>query len=289
MATALQTTFTAFRQYEPNEAACIVFIVVFTGVFVAHLWQSIRARIWYMWPLILATSLEVIGYVLREYSIHMRHQRNPYIVGQVFIIVAPACLAANLYMLVGRAMVYVGSGYSIIRPSFVTPVFVGFDVLAIGTQGIGSAIIFGTDVDINKLSKGRTVLIVGLFIQLVAFGVFLLLTMYFDRKTTVALRSRVAVLRPLLNAFYLSGALILLRSIYRAVEFISVDFYKRPINSYLYNTEWPYYVLDALPIALAIFSYNVLFPAKYLPKTKDERLPKEDIVDPTAITMGERV
>jgi hypothetical protein len=68
-------------------------------------------------------------------------------------------------------MIYVGSGYSIIRPSFVTPVFVGFDVLAIGTQGIGSAIIFGTDVDINKLSKGRTILIVGLFIQLVAFGV----------------------------------------------------------------------------------------------------------------------
>jgi hypothetical protein len=41
--------------------------------------------------------------------------------------------------------------------------------------------------------------------------------MYFDRKTTVALRSRVAILRPLMNAFYLSGALILLRSIYRVV------------------------------------------------------------------------
>jgi hypothetical protein len=41
--------------------------------------------------------------------------------------------------------------------------------------------------------------------------------MYFDRKTTVALRSRVAILRPLMNAFYLSGALILLRSIYRTV------------------------------------------------------------------------
>jgi hypothetical protein len=68
-------------------------------------------------------------------------------------------------------MVYVGPGYSIIRPSFVTPVFVGLDVLAITTQGIGSAIIFGTSTDINKLSKGRTILILGLFIQLVAFGV----------------------------------------------------------------------------------------------------------------------
>jgi RTA1 like protein len=68
-------------------------------------------------------------------------------------------------------MVYVGSGYSIIRPSFVTPVFVGFDVLAIATQGFGSAILFGTDVDLNKLKTGRAVLILGLFIQLGAFVV----------------------------------------------------------------------------------------------------------------------
>lgn len=278
MATTATPTFTAFRQYEPNEAACIVFIVVFALLLFAHLWQSIRARIWYMWPLILSTGLEVVGYVLREYSIHERHDKNPYIIGQVFIIIAPACLAANLYMLVGRAMVYVGPGYSIIRPTWITPVFVGFDILAIATQGLGSAFIFGTELDINKLTRGRTVLIVGLFIQLVAFAVFLLLAIYFDRKTTVALRGRVASIRPLMNVFYLSGALILLRSIYRAVEFITVDFYKRPINSYLYNTEWPYYVLDALPIALSIFAFNIVFPANHLPKTKDETLTKEDHV-----------
>jgi hypothetical protein len=38
------------------------------------------------------------------------------------------------------------------------------------------------------------------------------------------------------------------------LEFISVDFNKRPINSYLYDTEWPYYVLDALPMAVSISS-----------------------------------
>lgn len=55
------------------------------------------------------------------------------------------------------------------RPAWITPVFVGFDVLAIATQGIGSAIIFGVDNDIDKMKTGRTVLILGLFIQLVAF------------------------------------------------------------------------------------------------------------------------
>lgn len=114
-------------------------------------------------------------------------------------------------------MVYVGPGYSVIRPGWITPLFVGLDVLAIATQGIGSALIFGTDLDVNKLSRGRSILIGGLFIQLAAFAVFLSLALYFDRKTTVALRQLVAPLRPLMNAFYLSGAMIFLRSIYRAV------------------------------------------------------------------------
>lgn len=269
-------TFTAFKQYEPNEPAAIVFIVVFVLLLFAHVWQSVRAKVWYMWPLILATAIEVVGYVLRVYSIHNRHEKNPYLVGQVFIIIAPACLAANLYMLVGRAILFVGPGYAIMRPAWITPVFVGFDVLAIATQGIGSAIIFGVDNDIDKMKTGRTVLILGLFIQLVAFFAFLLLAMYFDRKTTVALRQRVAFLRPLMNAFYITGALILLRSIYRAVEFISLDLNQRPPNGYLYVTEWPYFVLDAVPIAAATFVYNVLFPAQYLPRTKKERLGKDD-------------
>ncbi|KIM20147.1 hypothetical protein M408DRAFT_82469 [Serendipita vermifera MAFF 305830] len=264
------STFTAFKQYEPNEPAAIVFTVVFALLLFAHVWQSVRAKVWYMWPLILATAVEVVGYVLRE----LAAVSNTFIL--VFIIIAPACLAANLYMLVGRAILFVGPGYAIMRPAWITPVFVGFDVLAIATQGVGSAIIFGTDNDIDKMRTGRTVLILGLFIQLVAFFAFLLLAMYFDRKTTVALRQRVAFLRPLMNAFYITGAFILLRSIYRAVEFISLDFNQRPPNGYLYVTEWPYFVLDAVPIAAATFVYNVLFPSRYLPRTKKERLGKDD-------------
>jgi hypothetical protein len=35
-----------------------------------------------------------------------------------------------------------------------------------------------------------------------------------------------------------------------AAEFISVNFNKHPVTGYLFSTEWPYYVLDALPIAV---------------------------------------
>ncbi|PVF93812.1 hypothetical protein CPB86DRAFT_789681 [Serendipita vermifera] len=268
--------FRAFRQFEPNEAACIVFIVVFAILLLAHIFQSVRARVWYLWPLIVSTALEAAGYILREFCIHKRTVKTPYILSQVFVIIAPACLAAELYMLVGRAMVYVGPGFSIIRPGWIAPIFVGFDILSIATQGLGSTFIFGTDIDLKKLKLGRSILILGLFIQLVAFAVFLFFALYFDRRTTVTLKQHVAKLRPLMNAFYISGGLILLRSIYRAVEFISIDFTKRPIGGYLFTTEWPYYVLDATPIALSIFIFNVLFPPNYLPRKKSETLTKEN-------------
>jgi hypothetical protein len=119
-------------------------------------------------------------------------------------------------------MNFVGREFTFIRPSLITPIFLGIDILSIATQGAGSAILFNQDSDtsLDRIKQGRAVLILGLFIQLVGFSIFLILSIMFDRKTTVQLRGKVALLRPLMNAFYISGTLILLRSIYRAVGMV---------------------------------------------------------------------
>lgn len=57
--------FTAFHQYEPVEAPCIIFIIVFILLLAAHLWQAACAKAWWMWPLIVATALEAVGYITR--------------------------------------------------------------------------------------------------------------------------------------------------------------------------------------------------------------------------------
>ncbi|PVF97170.1 RTA1-domain-containing protein [Serendipita vermifera] len=272
--------FIAFKQYEPNEAACIVFIVVFGLLVALHLWRSFRAKVWYMWPLIVSTMMEWLGYLLREYSIHNRTKKGPYLTSQVLIIVSPACLAVQLYMLIGKTMEFVGIEYSLIRPSWIAPIFLGIDILSIIAQAAGSAILFNQDAStsIDQVKTGRAILIVGLFIQLVGFSVFLFLSIFFDRKTHVKLGKRISLLRPLMNAFYIAGALILIRSIYRAVEFITIDLSTRPVSGYLWNTEWPYYVLDALPIALSVLVYLILFPPNYLPSNPDVVLHKDEEV-----------
>ena len=71
-----EKTFTAFHQYDPVEAPCIIFIIVFILLLAAHLWQAARAKVWWMWPLILATALEAIGYITRSvYNITCKFER----------------------------------------------------------------------------------------------------------------------------------------------------------------------------------------------------------------------
>lgn len=124
----------------------------------------------------------------------------------------------------------------------------------------------------DRVRLGRNILIAGLFIQLIGFMAFLFLTILFDVKTHRAVGKHVTSLRPLLNVFYISGALILLRSIYRTIEFITIDFGSFPLKGYFYNAEWSYHVLDAIPIAIAMLAYNVWYPARYLSRSKKERL-----------------
>ncbi|KAG8833939.1 hypothetical protein FRC17_009810 [Serendipita sp. 399] len=276
----------AFKHYEPSEAAAIIFAVVFGILLAAHILQSVRAKIYYLWPLILATTLECAGYILREYTIHHRMEKAPSVIGQVFIIIAPACLAAAMYMIVERIILQVGKVYCSLRPSWITPIFVGFDVVSIGLQSIGATLLFNNEDDLTELKKARKILIAGLLVQLVAFTVFLVLAWLFDRKAVKGSPSKMVIVRPLMTAFYVTGALVMIRSIYRAIEFITVNFNVIPPTGYFFYVEWAYYVLDALPIALATAVYNLAFPSKYLREQNLESNPKYEQVPLSSTDEG---
>jgi hypothetical protein len=175
----------------------------------------------------------------------------------------------------------IGSDYSLVRPSFITPIFVGIDIACIGTQAGGSITLFNQDGEsaLQKMRTGRLILVLGLFFQLAGFCVFLVLAIFFDRKASRSRKEGLRALRPLMNAFYISGALIVLRSIYRVVgesghshnyeggtsgsslpylfpvEFLTINLLTPNMSGYLLDTEWPYYVLDALPVAVRIIIY----------------------------------
>jgi hypothetical protein len=137
-------------------------------------------------------------------------------------------------MIFGRIMAYVGSEYGLVGHNIITKVFVGADIVAILTQATGGSMLVSStqttfssaDSQVwiqsgsggsSSLKLGRTILIVGLAFQVVAFGIFMFIALAFDLKTRRSLGDKMTTIRPLIWAFYLSAALIIVRSIFRTI------------------------------------------------------------------------
>ena len=124
------------------------------------------------------------------------------------------------------SLVYGGRRFALISPNWITGIFVTMDCVSIVAQSIGAAMLFNDSLSLDELKRARLILEAGLFVQVIGFSIFLFVAVWFDVKTTRHLGERIAHLRWFMNAFYISGGLIMIRSIYRLAgtyNFVSVD------------------------------------------------------------------
>ncbi|KDQ20012.1 hypothetical protein BOTBODRAFT_152619 [Botryobasidium botryosum FD-172 SS1] len=257
--------------YNASEPAALLFFVLFTLTLSAHFFQAIRGKTVYMLPLLIATSGEAVGYITRYFSIKT-NTLGFLIPSEVLLIVAPAFLAAQCYMIVGRMISYVGPGYSIVKHSLLTKIFVTCDIISILTQSGGGSMLSGQG-NIKQVMLGRKILIAGLALQVVAFGIFFFVALMFDIRSRRALgREFLKPLRPLFIAFYINAFLITGRSIYRTIEFASISFTGGQQQGYVTTHEWLFYVLDSVPVLVATVAFNVCHPSRFLPAKKGPRM-----------------
>ncbi|SCZ87973.1 BZ3500_MvSof-1268-A1-R1_Chr2-1g04103 [Microbotryum saponariae] len=187
---------TALYHYDPSFGLAIAATAIFGAVFVAHMFLMMRHKAWYMAPFVVGVFGECAGYAVRRISAAKPHNTMLYIVQEVssllpslghrpwrsksdrilnstlqmFIILAPACMAASHYMCFGRLITYVGEKYSPVRARRVTAIFVSFDVASFLIQGGGGALYSGNNA--NNFRIAKAVLTVGFLIQIVSFGIF---------------------------------------------------------------------------------------------------------------------
>jgi hypothetical protein len=173
-------------------------------------------------------------------------------------------------MIVGRMMSYVGPSSSIISHRIITKLFVFIDTVCVLTQAGGIALLTSGN-GTSQFVLGRWILIGGLMAQVFSFVFFVSVAVAFDLRGRKLVGERMDELRPLLTAFYVSAGLIIGRSVYRTVEFGTIDF-STTTQGYLYTNEWPFYALDAVPIFIATVLFNVVNPANYLPAKKGTRM-----------------
>jgi hypothetical protein len=170
-------------------------------------------------------------------------------------------------MVLGRLILLVkGESYSVIKPSRLTKIFVGGDIICFFIQIIGSGTLS------SKYNLGKAIILVGLVAQIVFFGLFVLVAAIFHRRlsrnptpTARRLDEEHARLewKDITRVIFVVSAMIFVRSLFRLIEFTGDS------NSPMMKTEAYLYVCDStlMFIALAILIY--WYPAEYVGNRKD--------------------
>lgn len=181
----------------------------------------------------------------------------PFVMQQNNILLAPVLYAASIYMTLGRIVRNArGEKHAIVSPRWLTAIFLTGDILALAVQGSAAGLMVVAEY--AKVAQG--VAIAGLIIQIVVFGLFWVTSWVFHvrmRRDSVASCAVPPELQweQAMRMLYGVSALIMLRSIFRVIEFVM------GADGYLFSTEWPLYIFDTLPMLAVMGIFWQWFPS----------------------------
>jgi hypothetical protein len=234
-------------------------------------------------------TVEIVGYLARAISnSEAPHLTlSPYVIQTLLLLVAPPLFAASIYMILGRVILSVDApSYSLIKPKWLTKVFVTSDVVCFLVQlagaytlrhsdycrplltCIGAGLMASSHSSTSKM--GSDIVLAGLVLQIVIFGFFVVLAMVFHRRLrSMPTPSSYDTSPPWSKSMlllYITCSLILVRNIVRVAEFI------QGFDGYIILHEVFLYVFDALPMLVMMVTFNISYPSNL---SRPGRRPKE--------------
>ncbi|CAI7608182.1 unnamed protein product [Penicillium glandicola] len=256
--------------YNPSLVAAIIFIILFGITTLYHGYQLTKSRCWYFIPFLIGGIFQIIGYICRAASHDNFYGIPLFALQTLFILLAPPLYAASIYMILGRTVTYLqAEQLSLVPVKWMTKVFVAGDVLSFLMQAAGGALMATKG---SMREKGSNITIGGLAVQLLSFGFFVVVITVFHFRisrnpTSISQSDRDHTRRDgwrqrnwltILIGLYIVSFLILVRSIFRLVE------YKEGYHGYLMVHEVFMYVFDGVLMFIAMVVVNVYHPAPIL-------------------------
>lgn len=206
-------------------------------------------------------AVEVIGYAARAAAYNSTGSLPVYTIQAIFLVLPPVFFAATLYMVYSRIVRAVkGQNLSLIAPRWTTAIFVLGDLLCLNVQSSGSGLL----VKASTERIGSWIVVGGLVIQVLLFIGFMICCLIFHSR----FRSHVAQVgdstgipwRSCLHMLYATSIIILVRNVYRVVEFVLGK------EGYLMKTEWPTYAFDGALMVLVMTGFYIWYPSNIVPK-----------------------
>ncbi|KAJ5485554.1 lipid transporter atnI [Penicillium diatomitis] len=259
--------------YVPSFAAAVLFCVLFGMSTLLHCVQSLIYKRTYMWVLIMGGAWEVLAFVFR--TLQTRHQNNGDwdTLFTLFFLLAPIWINAFLYMTLGRMIYFFlpeKNLHGISARRFGT-IFVWLDIVAFLVQAAGAILAGNQDSDTGSLiTTGLNIYMGGIGLQEAFILCFLILAIKLHRRMLRLERSadepneRLTKTplnwRWLFYGLYFCLEMITIRIIFRISQYAQGTSPGSPVLT----TEAYEYVLDAVPMFLAMLVLNVIHPGRIL-------------------------
>ena len=201
---------------------------------------------------------EAAGYYGRAWAHDNIRNGTPYLIQIMLILGSAPLLAATVYMTLGRlARNLDAAEYCLIRSTWVSKIYIIIDIASFGCQMAGSAAQASGE---EGAKQGILIVKIGLGIQLAAFGLFLLMAVVLHIRlnhspTGVSERPQVNWKKHMW-ALYAVSALIIVRSLFRLIEFAQGS------KGKIMETEWMMYAFDASLLLASTVYFAVVHPGR---------------------------
>ncbi|RFU27688.1 hypothetical protein B7463_g8637, partial [Scytalidium lignicola] len=251
--------------YRPSLGGNAFFAAVFAIYLVAQLFLGIRYKTWgFMTAVMLGLCGEIAGYVGRILLWHniFDPTGNYFLAYLVSLTIAPAFLAAGIYLCLSRIVVVYGQHISRFRPGTYTLIFCGCDLFSLVLQGLGGGIAASANKQ-TQIDVGVDIMLAGLGFQVFSIAVFALLCtdfawrLYKNRNTWSdqhAALQESRLFRAFLIGLCVATFCIFIRSIFRVAE-LSGGF-----HGSLANDQVTFMILEGAMIVIATSCQTFLHP-----------------------------
>ncbi|KAF2196548.1 RTA1 like protein [Delitschia confertaspora ATCC 74209] len=239
-----------FWHYTPSIAGAVIATIIFALVTGFHMFRLFKNRTWFCLPFVIGGLFETIGYAARGAAHSDTKSVTPYVIQSLLILLAPILFAGSIYMILGRIIQRTaGSSLSIIRPQWVTRIFVAGDVLCFLMQSSGGGLLAKAKTQ-EDVDMAQNIVLGGLILQIFIFGFFVVVAGVWHarlgKNPTGASKEMGGVWKKWMWMLYAVSACITARNICRVVEYgIGQD-------GYLMQHEWTLYIYDFLLMIITL-------------------------------------
>lgn len=277
-----------YYNYDPSFAAAAIFVILFAASTLLHIFQLVRKRTWYFIPFVIGGIFEAIGYAGRALSAKETPDWTlmPYIMQSILLLLGPTFFAASIYMILGRLIRLTnGEAHSIVRATLVTKIFLVGDIMSFFAQSAGGGMLAKAKSQDDQ-KNGERIIIIGLLIQIAFFGFFIVVSALFHYRIALypTARSRKVQVpwRRYLWILYIASGLIMVRSIYRLLEYVQGK------EGVLQSKEAYIYVLDAALMFVVAAIFNAFHPSQIINKESMSTEVYDVGADDTEYMVGNR-